>query len=136
MQLHNHFKHVFWGIQQLRGLNFAIFWPTLPVWTVFIPWEWTKTDIFWPIPPHLVHALIECPLTDQFFTRTAGPVSLHELWKTPKIWISYLSLNQCKKPLTIMEIIKVSFYLQLTDWFLFSLKKIKINIFLNFPACF
>ena len=22
-----------------------------PVWTVFIPWAWTKTDIFWPPPP-------------------------------------------------------------------------------------
>ena len=20
-------------------------------WTVFIPWAWTKTDIFWPLPP-------------------------------------------------------------------------------------
>ena len=32
-------------------------------WTVFIPWAWTKTDIFWPPPPHLVHAVIECPLS-------------------------------------------------------------------------
>ena len=25
--------------------------PPIPAWTVFIPWAWTKTDIFWPPPP-------------------------------------------------------------------------------------
>ena len=51
-------------IQQLRGHNFAIFWPTPPpVWTVFIPWALTKTDIFWPPPPQLVHVVIEWPLS-------------------------------------------------------------------------
>ena len=50
------------GIQQLRGQNFAIFWPLLhPTWTVFIPWAWTKTDIFTPSLPHLVHVVIEWP---------------------------------------------------------------------------
>ena len=40
-----------WAMQQLRGQNFAIFWhPLSPAWTVFIPWAWTKTDIFWPPP--------------------------------------------------------------------------------------
>ena len=29
------------------------------LWTVFIPWAWTKTDIFWP--PPLVHVVIEWP---------------------------------------------------------------------------
>ena len=34
-------------------------------WTVFTPWVWTKTDIFWPLPrvlpspTHLVHLVIE-----------------------------------------------------------------------------
>ena len=37
------------GIQQLRGHNFAIGEPN--AWTVFIFWAWTKTDIFWPLPP-------------------------------------------------------------------------------------
>jgi hypothetical protein len=37
--------------QQLRGPNFAINWPPLPASTVFILWEWTKTNIFWPPPP-------------------------------------------------------------------------------------
>jgi len=33
---------------------------------VFILWAWTKTDIFDPLPPpHLVHVVIECPLTPQ-----------------------------------------------------------------------
>ena len=36
------------GIQQLRGHIFAIFWPLQCAWTVFIPWAWTKTGIFWP----------------------------------------------------------------------------------------
>ena len=25
-----------------------MFWPPTPAWTVFIPWAWTTTDIFWP----------------------------------------------------------------------------------------
>ena len=33
--------------------------PPPPAWTVFMPWAWTKTDIFWP--PHLVHVVIEWP---------------------------------------------------------------------------
>ena len=37
-------------IQQLRGQNCAIFCPL------------TKTDIFDPLPPHLVHVVIEWPL--------------------------------------------------------------------------
>ena len=32
-----------------------------PVWTVFTPWAWTKTDIFNPLPPYLVHVVIEWP---------------------------------------------------------------------------
>ena len=34
---------------------------TPPEWTVFIPWAWTKIDIFYPLPPHLVHVVIEWP---------------------------------------------------------------------------
>ena len=37
--------------------------PLPPAWTVFIPSAGTKTDFFDPIPPHLVHVLIECPLS-------------------------------------------------------------------------
>jgi hypothetical protein len=38
--------------------------PPPPAWTVFIPWAWTKTDIFLtPSPPHLVYVVIEWPLT-------------------------------------------------------------------------
>ena len=36
-------------------------------WTVFIPRAWTKTDILWPPPPHLVHVVIECPPKCLFF---------------------------------------------------------------------
>ena len=43
-------KNFLGGIQHLRGQNFAIFDPP-PAWTVFIPWVWTKTDIFLPPPP-------------------------------------------------------------------------------------
>ena len=39
------------SLRQLRGQNFAIFWPLPPAWTVFVPWEWTKTNIFRPPPP-------------------------------------------------------------------------------------
>ena len=27
------------------------FFDTHPLWTIFIPWAWIKTDIFWPHPP-------------------------------------------------------------------------------------
>ena len=33
-----------------------------PAWTVFIPWLWTKTNIFDPLPSRLVHIVIEWPL--------------------------------------------------------------------------
>ena len=34
----------------------------LPSWTVFMPWAWTKADIFCPPPPiNLVHVVIEWP---------------------------------------------------------------------------
>ena len=47
-----------------------VFDPPNPAWTVFIPWAWTKTDIFWPPPlPHLVHVVIECPLKLSKFTK-------------------------------------------------------------------
>ena len=39
---------------------------TPPAWTVFNLWAWTKTDIFWPPPPHLVYLVIERPLIGSF----------------------------------------------------------------------
>ena len=56
---------IYWGAfnNYIRGQNFAIFLPSPPAWTVFILWAWTKTDIFWPPPPHLVHVVSEWPLT-------------------------------------------------------------------------
>ena len=43
---------------QLRGHStttwtefFHFLTPHPPAWTVFIPWAWTKTDIFWPPAP-------------------------------------------------------------------------------------
>ena len=118
-----------WICTSTRGHTATTWTEICPFLTPFLrrqflyPERGQKQTFFDPFPPHLVHVVIECPLADQFFTRTAGPVSLHELWKTPKIWISYLSLNQCNQPLTNMEIIKVSFHLHLTNWFLFSFKK-------------
>ena len=39
-------------IQQLRGQEIVIFWPPPPpLWRVFIPWAWTKTDVFDSLPP-------------------------------------------------------------------------------------
>ena len=38
------------GIQQLRGQNLSIVWPLPPAWSVFIPWAWTKADIWHPPP--------------------------------------------------------------------------------------
>ena len=44
-------KHAYLGvIQQLRGQNCHFLTPPT-AWTVFIPWAWTKTNIFWPPPP-------------------------------------------------------------------------------------
>ena len=100
------YSNYFWSIQQLRGQNFAIFCPTPPAWSVFIPWAWTKTDIFWPPPPS------SCPRsywTPLFFTEVQNnfrnghsilnetrqylfPVKLYlnlfpqTYWKLQKIW--------------------------------------------------
>ena len=76
-------KHIIYGgIQQLRGQNFAI--PS-PTWTVFIPWAWTKTDIFDPLPPHLVHVVIEWSLmhfktANVIFIKAYKCVYLQEPW--------------------------------------------------------
>ena len=42
------------------------FWPPSPCMDIFIPWERTKTDIFDPLFPHLVHVVNECPLKTIF----------------------------------------------------------------------
>ena len=58
------------GIQQLRGPFFCHFFdPPHPAWTIFMPWAWTKTDIFDPLPPHLAHVtVIEWPLSHWLLT--------------------------------------------------------------------
>ena len=44
-------------------MNLPFLNPPTPAWTVFIPWAWTKTDIYSFHPPHLGHVVIEWPLT-------------------------------------------------------------------------
>ena len=48
---HSMFAYLSGGIQHLCGQNFAIFWHFPPTWTVLLPWAWTKTDFFDPLPP-------------------------------------------------------------------------------------
>ena len=48
-------------IQQQRGQIFAICWSPPLAWTVFISWAWTKLTFFDPLPPHLLHVVIEWP---------------------------------------------------------------------------
>ena len=51
------------GIQQLRGQNFAIFDPP-PCVDSFYTLSVDKNKLFLtPSPPHLVHVVIECPLS-------------------------------------------------------------------------
>ena len=50
-------------IQQLRGHNFAIFDPPTPLPGQFLYSErGQKQTVFEPLPPHLVHIVIEWPL--------------------------------------------------------------------------
>ena len=52
-------------IQQLRGQNFAIFEPP-PLRGQFLYLErGQKQTFFDPLPPHLVHVVIECPLMNK-----------------------------------------------------------------------
>ena len=54
------------GIQQLRGHNFAIFWPPTPWVDSFLyPERGEKQTFFDPLPLHLVHVVIECPLNQK-----------------------------------------------------------------------
>ena len=57
--------HSKWSFNSYLDRIFAIFWPPPP--PTAPPWldsgGWTKTDIFDPLPPHLVHRVIEWPLT-------------------------------------------------------------------------
>ena len=50
-------------IQQLRGHNFAIFWPTKPLNVDSFYQDRGQKPTFFNPPPHLVHVVIECPLT-------------------------------------------------------------------------
>ena len=51
-------------IQQLRGQNFAIYFLTPPpgVDSFLYPERGQKQTFFDPLPPHLVHVVIEYPL--------------------------------------------------------------------------
>ena len=57
------------GIQQLRGQNFAIFWPPPPAWAVLYPERRQKPTYFDPLPPHLVHVVIDWPLGRNLISR-------------------------------------------------------------------
>ena len=50
------------GIQQLRGQNFAIFWPPPLRGQFLYPEHGQKQTFFDPLPPHLVHVIIEWSL--------------------------------------------------------------------------
>ena len=53
------------GIQQLRGQNFAMFWPPHPLRGQFLyPKRGQKQTFFDPLSPHLVHVVIEWPIID------------------------------------------------------------------------
>ena len=55
------------GIQQLNGQNFATFDPPPTMCRQFLyPEHGQKQTFFDPFPPHLVHIVIECPLTNLF----------------------------------------------------------------------
>ena len=52
------------GFQELRGQNFAIFWPPTPGLDSFYTMTVDKNRLFLtPSPPQLVHVVIECPLS-------------------------------------------------------------------------
>ena len=55
-------SYFFLGHSTTTWTEFCHFLTPPLLWTVFIPWAWTKTEIFWPLPPHLVHVVIEWPL--------------------------------------------------------------------------
>ena len=56
------FNNLLGGIQQLRGQNFTIFRPTPLCGQFLYPERGQKQTFFDPLPPHLVHVVIECPL--------------------------------------------------------------------------
>ena len=59
----NLFFHIHVGsIQQLRGQNFAIFCPPPRRGQFLYPERGQKQIFFDPLPPRLVHVVIECPL--------------------------------------------------------------------------
>ena len=69
------------------------FTPSPPAWTVFIPWEWTRTDIFWPPPPPS-----SCPRSywmAPFLVRTfaAGCMSKLRNWQISGVSQPFFSLH-------------------------------------------
>ena len=55
-------------IQQIRGQNFAIVWPPPPCVDSFYTLSVDKNRHFDPLPPHLVHVVIECPHTRSYLS--------------------------------------------------------------------
>ena len=56
------------GIQQLRGQNFAIFHHPALRGQFLYPERGQKQTFFEPLPPYLVHVVIEWPLNDFFLS--------------------------------------------------------------------
>jgi hypothetical protein len=63
------------GHSTTTGTEFSNFWslPPPPAWTVFMPWAWTKTDIFWPPPP--AHSSCPRKLLNGFLAHQTSPMS-------------------------------------------------------------
>ena len=73
-------------------------------WTVFVPRAWTKTDIFDPLPPHLVHVVIEWPLSLTYVNGLSSK-KLPTTYSTTSIPLSWLFLQFCSIQIFIGETI-------------------------------
>ena len=73
-------KHIYFrGHSTTTWIEFCHFLTPPPAWTVFIPWAWTKTDIFWPHPTtHLVHVVIEYPLGNLVSPKSWRRIVIHQ----------------------------------------------------------
>ena len=79
----------------------------LPAWTVFIPWAWTKTDIFDPLPPHLFHVVIEWPLIELS--------SMMDAIEFKRMLVTLVERSEAPKQLKKLELYLHTFYVKSDD---------------------
>ena len=95
------------GIQKLRGQNFAIFWSPLPSCVFSYPLRGQKSTFSEPLPPHVVHVVIERPPTS-----LAPPSVIQGITEKPIYSLTCAYFGSWKKTVTYVKFESISYILR------------------------